>query len=103
VFNFSVAELQCYSVGRSGVLVHNTNSGELPPNANRLSGPDGIEELYSRLDEYHGINEYEASERLHAGKQALGIPADANLLFDLTGNVYDPVTLEWLFSLTTGR
>jgi hypothetical protein len=30
VYNIAVAELQCYSVGRSGVLVHNTNSGEVP-------------------------------------------------------------------------
>jgi hypothetical protein len=69
----------------------------LPANARTA----GIDEIYRRLQQYHGIDAATASERLHLGKQALGYGANDNLLFDLTGNVFDPVTREWLFSLTT--
>lgn len=61
-----------------------------------------IHEVYRRLAKYHGIDVNLASDRLHDLKQREGrSPAD-DLVFDLTGNVYDPVTLEWLGSLTEG-
>lgn len=61
-----------------------------------------IDEVYRRLLRYHGIEPYQARNRLHALKHGEGRPPDAELLFDLTGNVYDPVTREWLGSLTEG-
>lgn len=71
-------------------------------------GPDigrrtrDVAEVFRRLDQYHGIPEHLASERLHALKDALGLGGADNLLFDLTGNVFDPLTGEWLGSLTEG-
>ncbi|HXG10510.1 MAG TPA: hypothetical protein VNK04_12180 [Gemmataceae bacterium] len=51
---------------------------------------------------YHGIEPHVARNRLHELKQREGRgPAD-DLLFDLTGNVYDPETREWLGCLTEG-
>lgn len=58
--------------------------------------------IFRRLAAYHGIQPQLASQRLHAIKRSLGLrPAD-NVLFDLTGNVYDPSTRQWLGSLTQG-
>jgi hypothetical protein len=37
VYNFEVEDLSCYAVGRSGILVHNTNTGEGVP---KSGGPD---------------------------------------------------------------
>jgi hypothetical protein len=59
-------------------------------------------EIFRRLALFHGISPQTASQRLHALKKAVGRgPAD-NVLFDLTGNVYDPVTRRWIGSLTQG-
>jgi hypothetical protein len=70
----------------------------LPANARTAT----IAEVYRRLRVYHGIEEYLASDRLHHLKDKEGRGAADPLLFDLTGNVYDPVTREWLGSLTEG-
>lgn len=73
--------------------------GELPFNARSTKSFDYIAD---RLDEFHGINRTTASERLHQIKYEVGRgPAD-DVLFDLTGNVYDPRTRELLGSLTQG-
>lgn len=55
-----------------------------------------------RLERFHGIRQTLASDRLHEIKSKLGYTADTNLVFDFTGNVYDPGTLEWVGSLTEG-
>jgi RHS repeat-associated protein len=61
-----------------------------------------VQHLFSLLEKNHGIDPKLASLRLHQMKAALGYgPAD-EMLFDLTGNVYDPVTGDWLGSLTAG-
>ena len=71
----------------------------LPANAHSTTD---VREVYRRLAKYHGVAEQTASDRLHQLKADLGRgPAD-NLLFDLTGNVFDPDTREWLGSLTSG-
>ena len=76
---------------------------QLPSNARRLSLADpSSKELYRRLERFHGIGAALASERLHAIKEHFGYRANDNVLFDLTGNIYDPDTLEWLGSLTEG-
>ena len=75
----------------------------LPPNARKLSLADpSAKELYRRLEKFHGISPALAGDRLHALKGHFGRSADDNVLFDLTGNIYDPDTLEWLGSLTAG-
>jgi RHS repeat-associated protein len=59
-------------------------------------------EVFRRLQQYHGIDQVTASQRLHDIKAASGRgPAD-NVLFDLTGGVYDPVTRRLLGHLTQG-
>ncbi len=40
--------------------------------------------------------------RVHLLKSAAGLPGDAPLLFDLTGNAFVPGTWEHLGSLTAG-
>jgi len=70
----------------------------LPDNARTAE----ITEVYRRLRVYHGIDEAVASERLHELKTEQGRGAADPLLFDLTGNVYDPATREWIGSLTEG-
>jgi hypothetical protein len=58
--------------------------------------------VFNQLKKHHGIDPKIASERLHEIKRISGRgPAD-NVIFDKTGNVYDPVTKEWLGSLTQG-
>jgi RHS repeat-associated protein len=59
------------------------------------------EEVYRRLESFHGIDHNLASDRLHEIKKAAGRgPAD-NVVFDMTGNVYDEYG-NWLGSLTQG-
>ena len=60
------------------------------------------DEIYRRLKQFHGIDPALASERLHAIKSANGFGAADNVVLDLTGNVYNPATGEWLGSLTAG-
>lgn len=58
--------------------------------------------VYQNLAKHHGIEQHVAEERLHAIKRAAGRgPAD-NVVFDITGNVYDPATMERLGGLTEG-
>ncbi len=82
--------------------VANVKPPRLPGNARALTGKSGVQEVFRRLQQNHGINPKLASKRLHEFKANLGYPPDADLLFDLTGNVFDPKTLEWLGSLTEG-
>jgi hypothetical protein len=60
------------------------------------------DEVYRRLMKDHGINPTLASERLHAIKAANGFGAADNVVLDLTGNVYNPGTGDWIGSLTAG-
>jgi RHS repeat-associated protein len=77
-------------------------TGSFAPFARRFRITGNFDEVARRLERYHGIDRALASERLHEIKAATGRgPAD-NVLFDLTGNVYDPVTRESLGSLTAG-
>jgi len=58
-------------------------------------------EVYRRLEKYHGIDPNLASERLHQIKPETGHGASDNVIFDLSGNVYDQ-SGNWLGSLTEG-
>ncbi|KJS02307.1 MAG: hypothetical protein VR68_03225 [Peptococcaceae bacterium BRH_c4a] len=103
VYNFEVEDWHTYFVSKDNVLVHNKampfEVPTLPSNARVLENP---QEVYRRLEQYHGIDPKVASERLHQIKANAVRGADDNVLFDMTGNVYDPVTREWLGSLTEG-
>jgi hypothetical protein len=75
----------------------------LPTHARRFSEAESSsDEVFRRLERFHGIDPNLASDRLHAIKRISGRAAMDNVIFDLTGNVYDPLTLEWLGSLTEG-
>jgi hypothetical protein len=58
--------------------------------------------IFRNLDKYHGIDSILASDRLHLIKDQNGLGAADNVIFDMTGNVYHPVTGENLGTLTMG-
>ncbi len=58
--------------------------------------------VFRRLRKFHGIDPRLAGERLHEIKQRAGRAPDDDVLFDLTGNVFDPSTRAKLGSLTEG-
>lgn len=69
----------------------------LPSNAKTVTDWDVIS---ARLSKVNGVNPIDASRRLHKIKEDSNRgPAD-NVLFDLSGGVYDPVTRKWLGTLT---
>jgi len=73
------------------------NLFEVPNNARTTSN---VNEVFRRLELYHGIPRNVASNRLHVIKEmAHRGPAD-NVVFDMTGNVFDPITGDWLGTLT---
>jgi hypothetical protein len=75
----------------------------LPENARRLPPvAESARTIYKRLERYHGIRPELAGERLHEIKAKSGYGAADNVIFDLSGGVYDPNTLEWIGSLTEG-
>ena len=65
-----------------------------------MTGKDAPREIYSRLARYHGVEEIDASYRIHQIKDAFHLPADYDLLFGLNGDVYDGVSGEWLGTMT---
>jgi hypothetical protein len=71
----------------------------LPPNARSCSN---VQTIFDRLEDNHGIDRNLASDRLHDIKKKSGRKPNDNVVFDLTGNVYDPKTLEWIGRLTAG-
>jgi hypothetical protein len=61
-----------------------------------------IENVYKHLEKYHGIATHVASNRLHRVKELNRLPADFELLFDRTGNVYRADDRTCIGSLTSG-
>jgi RHS repeat-associated protein len=61
-----------------------------------------VAEVFRRLQQFNGIDPTLASERLHQIKAAAGLGAAENVLFDLSGGVYHPVTRALLGNMTTG-
>jgi hemin uptake protein HemP len=76
-------------------------ANRLPDGAQRF-GPLEIDRMYAHLAKNHKISPHLARQRLHAIKSHYGYRGDDNIIFDHTGNAYDPVSLEWLGSLTEG-
>jgi hypothetical protein len=50
----------------------------------------GLRWLFKRLEEYHGVSEIEASDRLHEIKERCGIPADVHPPMDRRGTIFSP-------------
>lgn len=73
-------------------------SHPLPPHA----AAHPIDYVYKHLEKNHGIAQHVASNRLHAIKEACAFPANFDLLFHRTGNVYRKDTREYVGSLTSG-
>jgi hypothetical protein len=71
----------------------------LPRAARRIAD---VRDVFRHLERFHGITPDLASGRLHEIKKHLGYPPDADLIFTLSGDIYDPATLEWLGSMTAG-
>ena len=61
-----------------------------------------IDAVYDHLEKNHGIPVHVASNRLHLIKAENRLPADFDLLFHRTGNVYRSDTREFIGSLTAG-
>lgn len=91
--------------GDTPVLVHNTGpcGTSLDDAISRgARTTSNFDEVARRLAQNHGIDPNVASDRLHAIKQANGLGGADNVVFDLTGNVWDPRTGDYLGSLTQG-
>jgi hypothetical protein len=61
-----------------------------------------VEDVYKHLAKHHGIAIHVASNRLHRLKKEHGLPANFNLLFHKTGNVYRADDRTFVGSLTLG-
>jgi RHS repeat-associated protein len=81
-------------VGRLG------NVGRVLPGRARTFG--GASEAFAHLEKHHGISQELASARLHLIKTTHGIGPGENVLIDRTGGVWNPITREFLGSLTEG-
>jgi RHS repeat-associated protein len=68
----------------------------LPANARTTTNAN---EVFRRLDMFHGVPQDVASTRLHEIKHNVGRGGADNVLFDLTGGVWDSNTREFLGSL----
>ena len=88
---------QAIKVGREAV--QQTGQVVLAKNARILTESSDV---FKHLEKYNGIDPRLASDRLHEIKKASGRGGADNVIFDMTGNVYDPITKEWLGSLTQG-
>jgi RHS repeat-associated protein len=87
--------------GHTAILVH--NCGSLEAAIARGAGvTSNYDQVAWRLAQYHGIPPHIASARLHAIKSANGLGGADNVVFDFTGNVWNPRTGEYLGSLTQG-
>jgi hypothetical protein len=59
-----------------------------------------IEYVYKHLEKYHGIAAHVPINRLHRIKGDNGLPANFNLLFHKTGNIYRADDRTYVGSLT---
>ncbi|MBI4835558.1 MAG: hypothetical protein HY811_12165 [Planctomycetes bacterium] len=70
------------------------------PGSKHYTGDKGIQEAFSHLKDYHGLDPNVASNRLHKMKESVNLgPAD-NVIIGATGDVYHPITGDKIGSLT---
>ncbi|MEM1025990.1 MAG: Hint domain-containing protein [Myxococcota bacterium] len=105
VYNLEVEGDHEYLVGEWGVRAHNNcfdvvrERMGLPKSA-RLT--QDVDDVFSRPSKNHGIDPKLAGERLHDMKTANGLGGADNVVFDMTGNVFNPKTGELMGTLTEG-
>ena len=103
-YNLTVAGLHTYYAGEDAVLVHNsgcTNIADLPASAVRNLTEDS-NYAFSRLSQNHGVTRVEFREQIHMIKRNENLPADFNLSFGPTGDVWNPRTGELIGSIVHG-
>jgi hypothetical protein len=96
VYNFEVEGDHNYYIGEAQLLVHNC---EVIP-GNPFRGPNAPKDAFKHLDDKHGIDPNDASNRLHVIKEGAGLGAADDVVIGRTGDVYDARTGEWLDTLT---
>lgn len=103
-YNLTVAGLHTYFAGEGAVLVHNTgctNIADLPASAVRnLTEDSGY--AFSRLSQNHGVTRIEFREQIHIIKRNENLPADFNVSFGPTGDVWNPRTGELIGGIAHG-
>ena len=103
VHNFTVSQLHNYAITHLGLLVHNNCGDELRKGLpNNARSTKSFDEIAKRLNDNCGIDPNLASERLHKLKEITGRGGADNVIFDMSGNVYDSVTRELIGTLTRG-
>ena len=106
VHNLSVQHAHTFFVGGSAVWTHNADCFDKVREVNGLSKSarltDNEQDVFKRLEDYNGIEEHVASKRLHDIKDRDGFGGADNVIFDRSGNVYNPTTGELMGSLTQG-
>ena len=103
VYNIQVSGPHTYSVGKSGVVVHNKPMRYNPkriPGKKHFRGPKGPKRAFQHLEDYHGIPQRVASNRLHAIKARYGLGAADDVIIGGNGGVYNAATGEYLGTLT---
>jgi Pretoxin HINT domain len=103
-YNLQIDGIHTYYAGTTPVLVHNScvqpNLYDLPTAARTTSNEDYVFDRLSGPN--HGIPRDVLSARLHDIKAEFGLGGADNVVFDMTGNVWDPRTGEYLGTLTQG-
>ena len=104
-YNFTVEGLHTYFVGSTPVLVHNsgcTSMADLPASALRNLTEDA-DFAFKRLSGNHGVTRVEFREQIHAIKKAWDLPADFNVKFGPTGDVWNPSSGDLIGSIVHVR
>jgi uncharacterized protein RhaS with RHS repeats len=104
IYNLAVNHNHNYYATPQTLLTHNCPVGprtldELP-RGTRLT--TDFDDLADHLRRNHGIDPHTLGERLHETKRRFGLGGADNVVFDMTGNMWDPRTREYLGSLTEG-
>ena len=99
VYNMTVEAEHVYRVSSLGVLVHNNGCHPDIP-GHPFTGPNAANDAFAHLEQYHGVNPDDASERLHYLKGAAGLGGADDAVIGMTGDVYNPYTGEWVGTLT---
>jgi hypothetical protein len=70
------------------------------PGNKHFRGANADERCFAHLADFHGIDVYTASVRLHRIKQRAGVGAAENVVFGYTGDVYREATGEHIGMLS---
>ena len=90
----------CGGVGNLSAKQRVRQANVLPPNARLFDGESGIDVVFKHLERHNGVEPHVASDRLHEIKSRENLGGADNVVVDLTGNVFHPVTGEHIGMLT---